>query len=65
MPSCTMPHGVYSGIDPANVPHNLWKVVIRYDCCHGFSQVDNYDLRGRKVKRALDLAFDSALTYPD
>jgi hypothetical protein len=42
-----------------------WKVVIRYDCSHGFSHVDRYDLRGKKTKRALNLTFESALTFGD
>jgi hypothetical protein len=40
-----------------------WKVVIRYDCAHGLSHVDQYDIIGLKTKRALNLAFDSALAF--
>lgn len=42
-----------------------WKVVIRYDCTHGFSHVDRYDTKGKKTKKALNLAFESALTFGD
>lgn len=42
-----------------------WKVVIRYDCSHGFSHVDHYDIRGKKTKKALNLTFESALTFGD
>ena len=42
-----------------------WKVVVRYDCSHGFSHMDKYDLRGNKEKTALNLSFESALTYGD
>jgi hypothetical protein len=42
-----------------------WKVVIRYDCSHGFSHVDHYDIRGRETKKALNLTFESALTFGD
>ena len=42
-----------------------WKVVIRYDCSHGFSHVDRYDISGKKTKKALNLTFDSALTFGD
>jgi hypothetical protein len=42
-----------------------WKVVIRYDCSHGFSHVDRYDIGGKKTKKALNLSFESALTFGD
>jgi hypothetical protein len=42
-----------------------WKVAIRYDCTHGYSHVDRYDIRGNQTKRALNLQFESALTYGD
>ncbi len=42
-----------------------WKVVIRYDCSHRFSHVDKYDIKGNKTRTALDLSFESALTYGD
>jgi len=42
-----------------------WRVVIRYDCSHGFSHVDRYDIKGKKTKKTLDLTFDSALTFGD
>jgi hypothetical protein len=42
-----------------------WKVVIRYDCSHGFSHVDRYDTKGKKTKKALNLTFESALTFGD
>ena len=42
-----------------------WKVALRYDCSHNFSHVDKYDIKGNKVKTALDLSFESALTFGD
>jgi hypothetical protein len=42
-----------------------WKVVIRYDCSHGFSHVDRYDTKGKKTKKTLNLTFESALTFGD
>ena len=42
-----------------------WKVVIRYDCSHGFSHIDRYTLKGEQTKEALSLSFESALTYAD
>ena len=44
---------------------NEWKVALRYDCSHNFSHVDKYDIKGGKVKNALDLSFESALTFGD
>lgn len=40
-----------------------WKTVIRYDCSHRFSHVDKYDIKGNKTKTAMDLSFESALTF--
>ena len=42
-----------------------WKVVIRYDCSHGFAHVDQYDIRSKQTKKELNLSFESALTYGD
>jgi hypothetical protein len=42
-----------------------WKVVIRYDCAHGYSHVDRYDKTEKQTKRPLNLQFESALTYGD
>jgi len=42
-----------------------WRAVVRYDCSHGFSHVDKYDLKGNQEKTALNLSFESALTYGD
>jgi hypothetical protein len=42
-----------------------WKVVVRYDCSHGFAHVDRYDITGKKTKKALNLTFESALTFGD
>jgi hypothetical protein len=47
------------------IVQGTWKAVIRYDCSHGFSHVDKYDVKGQKTKTALNLAFESALTYAD
>ncbi len=44
---------------------NAWKVVIRYDCSHGFSHVDRYTVKGEQSKETLSLSFESALTYAD
>ena len=42
-----------------------WKVVVRYDCSHGFTHRDTYDQHGHQTKRMLPLRFESALTYGD
>ena len=42
-----------------------WKVAIRYDCSHGFSHMDKYDIKGNQIKKNLNLSFESALTYGD
>ena len=42
-----------------------WKVVIRYDCAHGYAHADLYDITGRQIKKELNLTFESALTYGD
>lgn len=42
-----------------------WKVVIRYDCAHGFPHVDQYYLNGRKFKKKLNLELSEALTLAD
>ena len=44
---------------------NKWRAVVRYDCSHGFSHVDRYDIGGKKTKKELNLSFDSALTFGD
>jgi hypothetical protein len=40
-----------------------WKVAVRYDCSHGFSHLDKYDITGTQTKQGLGLSFESALTY--
>jgi hypothetical protein len=45
--------------------HGEWKVVIRYDCSHGFAHKDTYDQAGSQTKSLLHLSFESALTYGD
>jgi hypothetical protein len=42
-----------------------WKVVIRYDCSHGFSHMHRYDIMGKEIKKMLHLNFESALTFGD
>jgi len=42
-----------------------WRVAVRYDCTHGYAHMDRYDIRGNQTKRALNLQFESALTYGD
>lgn len=42
-----------------------WKVVIRYDCSHGFAHVDTYDMKGKQRKIELELNFENALSYAD
>jgi hypothetical protein len=32
---------------------NEWRAVVRYDCSHGFSHVDRYDMSGKKTKKEL------------
>ena len=44
---------------------NEWRVAVRYDCSHGFSHMDKYDIKGKQSKRTLNLSFESALTYGD
>ncbi|MEP7168330.1 MAG: hypothetical protein ABI855_03080 [Bacteroidota bacterium] len=45
--------------------NNKWKPVIRYDCAHGFSHLDKYNLNGRQYKTNLDLSFENALKLAD
>ncbi len=45
--------------------NDQWKVVIRYDCAHGFAHIDRYYLDGRKVKMELHLKLSEALTLGD
>ena len=42
-----------------------WKVVVRYDCSHGFPHMDKYDIKGKQTKTILNLSFESTLTYGD
>ncbi len=42
-----------------------WKVAVRYDCSHGFSHMDKYDIKCNQLKKDLNLSFESALTYGD
>ncbi len=42
-----------------------WKVAVRYDCSHRFSHMDKYDIKGKQIKKPLNLSFESALTYGD
>ena len=42
-----------------------WKAAIRYDCSHGYSHMDKYDLKGNQKKKRLNLSFESALTFGD
>ena len=42
-----------------------WRVVLRYDCSHGFPHMDKYDIKGKQTKRLLNLSFESALTFGD
>lgn len=45
--------------------NNEWKVAVRYDCSHGFSHMDKYNIKGNKIKKILNLNFESALNYGD
>ena len=45
--------------------NDRWRVVVRYDCAHGFAHVDRYYIDGRKVKKELHLDLDEALTLAD
>ena len=38
---------------------------VRYDCSHGFSHVDKYDIKGNQTKKMLNLSFESGLIYGD
>lgn len=42
-----------------------WKPIIRYDCTHGFSHIDKYDISGNKTKKVLNLSYENALTLAD
>ncbi|MGR3319670.1 MAG: DUF7718 family protein [Candidatus Anammoxibacter sp.] len=42
-----------------------WKEVVRYDCAHGFTHRDSYNLAGRNKKEELYLDFEEALTLAD
>ena len=42
-----------------------WTVVVRYDCAHGFSHIDQYWRSGRKKKILLNLSFEKALVLAD
>jgi len=42
-----------------------WKTIIRYDCSHGFSHIDKYDINGKQIKTKLYLNFKTALTFAD
>ena len=42
-----------------------WKEVVRYDCAHGYTHRDSYDLRGKQKKENLDLRFEDALDLAD
>ncbi|MBI1741446.1 hypothetical protein HYR54_00055 [Candidatus Acetothermia bacterium] len=39
-----------------------WRVVIRFDCAHGYAHIDRYNLMGERLKAKLDLEFKDALT---
>ncbi len=41
------------------------RVKQRYDCSHGFSHIDTYDIKGNQKKTELNLSFESALSYAD
>ena len=42
-----------------------WKVVVRYDCAHGFAHIDRFWLDGSKEKIPLNLDFKTALSLAD
>ncbi len=42
-----------------------WKEVIRYDCAHGYTHRDFYNLHGKYTKEELYLSFEDALTFAD
>ena len=44
---------------------DAWRVVIRYDCAHGFAHLDQYDHQGNQRKTELNLGFESALSFAD
>ena len=44
---------------------DAWKPAIRYDCAHGFSHRDRYNMAGTQRREALALPFDEALSFAD
>ncbi len=42
-----------------------WKEVVRYDCAHGFTHRDSYNLHGKNKKEELFLNLEDALTLAD
>jgi len=42
-----------------------WRVIIRYDCAHGFAHKDCYNKAGRNRKINLYLDYNDALTLAD
>jgi hypothetical protein len=39
------------------VEEGAWKPVIRYDCAHGFADLDRYNLKGDRDKQELPLSY--------
>ena len=62
-----MDHGRVTGFTvQLEVWHNAgWRVVIRYDCHHGFPHKDIYRKNGQSRKMQLDMSFEDALTVAD
>ena len=44
---------------------DTWKEVIRYDCAHGYSHKDLYDIKGKHRKININMNYEDALTYAD
>jgi hypothetical protein len=42
-----------------------WREVVRFDCAHGYTHRDSYNLIGRHRKENLHLSFEDALDLAD
>lgn len=62
-----MDHGRVAGCTvQLEVWHNAgWRVVVRYDCHHGFPHKDIYRKNGQSRKMHMDMSFEDALTVAD
>lgn len=42
-----------------------WKPVIRYDCSHNYIHIDRYNIKGKKIKKDINLTYEESLTLAD